>query len=369
MKTTTSHRSAFTLVELLVVISIIAILAALLFPAVQMAREAARRAQCISNQRQVAFALLNFEQTRKHFPALRAPLRTPRYPCSLHGERAQNRPFDPTELTWVGFLLPFMEQSTAWGQISEGTVVPGSVLYELVLPVMQCRSSVSSSDNRISYVANAGPLNDWAFSYDVNHHGREFGILPLRPAREARMYTVFFDHLVGNGLWQGLSAGRFCNERITVDNISGMDGTTNTILITENEDAGNWIWEGAPNNPNFVFYRNFPIATNYGSHPPPDRQWIDLFEMESIVGFTFPSTFNYDGTAGQPVFINERRGNSANPAVGTEAARPSSAQPGGVVAAFADGHVRFLREDMDRRLFIQLAQPGSNAIINLGNLD
>ena len=80
MNTSIQNRLGFTLVELLVVISIIAVLAALLMPAIQAAREAARRTQCISNQRQVAFALINYESAKKSFPALRAPLKPSAYP-------------------------------------------------------------------------------------------------------------------------------------------------------------------------------------------------------------------------------------------------------------------------------------------------
>ena len=61
-------RRAFTLVELLVVIAIIGILVALLLPAIQAAREAARRSQCINNIRQVGIAMMNFETSKKRLP-------------------------------------------------------------------------------------------------------------------------------------------------------------------------------------------------------------------------------------------------------------------------------------------------------------
>jgi prepilin-type N-terminal cleavage/methylation domain-containing protein len=102
------RRPAFTLVELLVVIAIIGVLVALLLPAVQSAREAARRTQCSNNLRQIGIALHNFEDANKHFP-----------PGGVSGttltEAHTKFSITPnTNHSWVIFLLPFMEQKNVY---------------------------------------------------------------------------------------------------------------------------------------------------------------------------------------------------------------------------------------------------------------
>jgi prepilin-type N-terminal cleavage/methylation domain-containing protein len=382
---TTHKQFGFTLVELLVVISIIALLAALLMPAIQAAREAARRAQCTSNQRQVAFALLNYESTKKGFPALRAPLKPSAYPW-IDTPPAGKPAEECAELAWIGFLLPFMEQNTAWSQINSGVIE--RELYNLVLPVMQCKSSgISSGESRINYVANAGPTNRW--NYTAGLYYGEYSN-PDRPSKDEKMYTLFFDHFGWVSQWQD-QPSRQCTTKITLDDISSMDGTSMTILLSENEDAGHWIWYA--NHPDFG--HNIPVAT---TNAVPDGSWyvisgadivpseepFGLGDMESLVGFCFPNDLgplpeeipNYiplmSGTDNErsPLFINEGRSNfGANIVYRSRKARPSSGHPGVVIAAFCDGSVRPLKDDMDKTLFVRLCRPGSGVILNPKDLD
>lgn len=101
------RRRAFTLVELLVVIAIIGILVALLLPAVQAAREAARRTQCNNNLKQIAIACHNFHDTNSRFP-----------PGVLGPYPQVPYPTDNQYLSSIAYLLPFMEQQPIWDSIA-----------------------------------------------------------------------------------------------------------------------------------------------------------------------------------------------------------------------------------------------------------
>ena len=162
-----------------------------------------------------------------------------------------------------------------------------------------------------------------------------------------------------------------------MDNVTSMDGTSNTILLTENEDAGRWIWASSINN---GIPTGTPVANTNVHYPTEPGDGIH--NIETWVGFCYPydvapntttaahdPTLGYNAAGYTPLFINEGRSNSSNPALNrVDMTRPSSGHPGLVVVAFVDGSVRQLRDDMDKNTFILLARPGSGVILNTGNL-
>jgi prepilin-type N-terminal cleavage/methylation domain-containing protein/prepilin-type processing-associated H-X9-DG protein len=157
----------FTLVELLVVIAIIGVLVALLLPAVQAAREAARRQQCQSNLRQMSLGLLNYESARGSFP--------------MAFEFPKN--IDPAQLppamigpNWAIRLLPFIEQASVYGQIDQTVLAtgtwPGKAPPQIahannapvrmaVLSVFRCPSDTNYSDTMMQF-SSAANSTQWA---------------------------------------------------------------------------------------------------------------------------------------------------------------------------------------------------------------
>ena len=103
---------AFTLVELLVVIAIIGILVALLLPAVQAAREAARRAQCTNNIRQLGIAVQNYHDTQKHMPQYHAAVMPAGSPPGT--TYATGPGWQWAGVTWTVLLMPYMEEQVLY---------------------------------------------------------------------------------------------------------------------------------------------------------------------------------------------------------------------------------------------------------------
>lgn len=150
-----SARAGFTLIELLVVIAIIGVLIALLLPAVQQAREAARRSQCLNNLKQLGVALHNFENAYGNFPA---NLRTGVSPSTPQGFRQG----------WLLFLLPFYDQQSifdqynfelGWNYAENSTAIGGTAYRRL--GALTCPSNPSTNAHDGNPDTGSYPA-DWA---------------------------------------------------------------------------------------------------------------------------------------------------------------------------------------------------------------
>lgn len=164
-------RRGFTLVELLVVIAIIGILVALLLPAVQKAREAARRISCINSLRQMALAGLNYESANRRLPA-------------GHQHNLGINQADPNSLGW-GWrtqILPYMEETALANGLDTNLTIDDpkhSALSSTILPTFLCPSDGALNEelnvisSRLSmsmsnYVGNGGAF-EWSFVPDLDH--------------------------------------------------------------------------------------------------------------------------------------------------------------------------------------------------------
>ncbi len=211
-------RKGFTLVELLVVITIIGMLMALLLPAVQSARESARRATCQNNQKQLSLALLKYESDHGSFPGYRTRILVPT-------ANSYN------VASWLVPILPGIERTDLYRRWQEAVPPSDGRIY---MRILVCPSdppdSVTSTSTYLSYVVNCGRP-------DVN--GQEPTASSTSPPQAN---GVFFNHDITTSSTVTLT-------KMGLDYLSQHDGAATTLMLTENIDATNWeplsgTWSG-----------------------------------------------------------------------------------------------------------------------------
>jgi prepilin-type N-terminal cleavage/methylation domain-containing protein/prepilin-type processing-associated H-X9-DG protein len=305
----TRGRPAFTLVELLVVIAIIGILIALLLPAVQAAREAARRSQCTNNMKQIGLALHNYHDTHKTFP-----------PAAIWG--VPNKPSyqlgrlpGPHHHTWNTFILPFLEQQPLYDSVDFRLPAWGQKVVGTQIEALRCPSDVGldqPSDSSDIAITNYPGCQGYHWWYPT---GR------------------------GNGQWDGV----FNNVKpIRIAEIR--DGTSNTAMVIERTGRGfessvvRTNGAGSPRPPSWapVFCSAF-VGTSIAGWPTNEGGTERFAEVDGSGAKTAWKWFR--NHAYSPNFI--AYGGLNNHWLGA-----SSFHPGGGNHLFADGSVQFISETM-----------------------
>ena len=339
-------RGGFTLVELLVVIAIIGILVALLLPAVQAAREAARRMECGNNLKQLGIAMHNYHDTYKTFPS------TPGAPTS---ETPTGR-FNQSWLAWSALakLLPYVEQEPLANRIDwryrwdsdQGGSVNNSVVARSRIETYLCPSDGASN---IQYTANMGPTS-YGFSAGPSS---SWDPDQFRP---------------------GIAA---LNTEIRIRDIT--DGTSNTLCASElkiGRNTGQWDPTVRPRE---EWYRVVTGSRLQRSNNDAGRVWRatpahiqaikQYYEQTCLAMFDSGSGWNGSSdeqgrfwAAGRvywgPYFTTLVKPNAGpscdvdNSVTDIDVKEPSSYHPGGVQAAMCDGSVRFISETIDQANWI-----------------
>jgi prepilin-type N-terminal cleavage/methylation domain-containing protein/prepilin-type processing-associated H-X9-DG protein len=253
-----ASQGGFTLVELLVVIAIIGILISLLLPAVQAARESARRSQCANNLKQIGQAFNNYVDTHKNYPYAGMGLDHWRsyqvgdqlLPWPNTGD-GPTPPYPGGSITtgrfqawgWAYQILPYMEQQALWEELDEDKIKATPVLYYFcptrnrtkVFQVPAIGNNPGGPRAQIDYLANRGGYTNPPNSNpDRMQNGGSFnGIVGL----SERVLTGTSANAIRDALYGQLFP--------PIDTFAILDGTSNTIMVGERSIFINWWNEPA----------------------------------------------------------------------------------------------------------------------------
>ena len=323
-------RSGFTLVELLVVIAIIGILIALLLPAVQAAREAARRSQCTNNLKQLGIALHNYADTFKSFPPACGGTQ---YPSGWSA--ASTKPgSDDGQLSAWAMMLPFYEQQAlyntikapydGWNAWGGHPLTANYIPWRTKIPALMCPSDPAVANKSDTGLAFCNYVLNWGDGMRLSTNPR--GLFGVRTGITFAQIT------------DGTSNTLAFSEAAVYSAPMKLKGA---FVILDVRTQAPVLCMGA------VGANGMLVGTE-----PPDHQ--DMRGKSWACGRLIDTGFNTILPPNGPSCGHSRYEDAEGPFP------PSSYHPGGVVAAMADGAVRFISETIDTGDLSQLEMAGKS---------
>jgi prepilin-type N-terminal cleavage/methylation domain-containing protein len=331
------RRKAFTLVELLVVMSIIGILMGLLLPAVQAVRETARRTQCANNVRQLTLAAQNYESIQKMFPPYAKSLYPPAGTIIRQGASG------PMNVSWVVLLTPYLDRPDLWNKWSDPAYTNKSQLL-VKLPSLGCPSAATNDLPLLTpcaYTINCGvPEELWPL---IPYWGPPSGV-------SFDQQMVLASQLLWSTYYQKLPilfpspAGipPPIKLKTSIDSIATKDGATNTLLFSENLQTTEYVPRDTTGLPRLL--SQVDVGMMWDGSPTMGDPTFPSFGVNIERGVVLPSLFDLTAQFLPP--------SGRNPY-----ARPSSYHNGVVVVSFCDGRVTNLRENVNYQVLRQLMAP------------
>lgn len=350
------NRTGFTLIELLVVISIIAVLMSLILPAVQSAREAGRRTQCLNNIRNLVLAVHNSASSR-----------------------AGGLPYlDEGGYNWPVSLLQYLDRADITNAAN-----PAAYYNNIYISVLTCPNDVNNFQkaNGLSYAVNAGygtftptgsnpvtvteadaaagsPPNFYS-GYDIGWvSGNMFPMTTAQDADCTRDSGVFWRNLAPYASNVASNPYNGDSFRMTLDRISLRDGLGQTLMILENHNSQSW---GGANRDVVGAGAVYPYPSLGSSQTQTSVLdcgiVVHMNELNMPGMMMMGNTQLYIAPTGNPAAPTSRINGNKGYGLGA-CPSPNSTHPGIVTAAFCDGRVTTLSENMSFLVYTSLISSG-----------
>jgi prepilin-type N-terminal cleavage/methylation domain-containing protein len=306
--TISKNRGGFTLVELLVVIAIIGTLVGLLLPAVQSAREAARRSACTNNMKQLCLSVMNFESARKRLPTASTGVGT--------NSGAQTGSF-----SWIALILPFMEETNLYTTISSNSnrlcsaYSLNTTAAQTSLPQVVCPSF--AGNKKAATTQTAGIPSDGVTNYKAISGAGFTGTTPYTAGNLGGVITVEKYGSESTAPYTGISLAQIT------------DGTSKCFMIGETKEGTKAAWIDGPVCWLTASNGGANAGSNGGSASLPASTFLAILDNTKTAG-----TFTGYG--------------------GTDYGTSSFHQAGITLHGYADGHVAQVTPEIDSGLMLNL---------------